>query len=159
MKPPGMPSENNDSVEEFLDVIRALDGSRRQVILKWVRKWTDEFYERLDEALPSWRDMMDWPDRDLQEVIRTVPRRQLAWALLGQTEEVLKRVGENMSGRGRKMLKEELDAIRGWRERKQEAGQVTPEELDEYGEQAKLDLRLAAERHRPNDRNEPGHPD
>ncbi len=134
-----------EELNQLVGLLLSLSANQRDFLLDILQVRAEDFFQQLHSSLVSVDDFYDWPPRLLQQLIRDLSFQDIAWAFLGDKSDLFKLFGENISGRGRMILMEEIQAVKQQRRRKLESNKVTPEELEQLQERKRLLLKLKAQ--------------
>ncbi len=133
-----------EDLNRLIELLLALPANRRDFLLDMLQLYAGDFFQQLNYSLISVDDFFDWDPRLLQQLIRDLSFQDIAWAFLDDKPELFKLFGENISGRGRVILMEEIQAVKDERRRKLESNKVSPEELEQLQERKRMFLKLKA---------------
>ncbi|MFP4687986.1 MAG: FliG C-terminal domain-containing protein [bacterium] len=111
------------------DFLLNLEPQRRDFLLDIFEREAPEFLEKIETSLPSLQDFFDWDPRLIQQIIRSVSFKNLAWVIYDRDSSLIELIGENMSHRGRQILIEDIQAVKNERRRRLEEGKITPQDL------------------------------
>lgn len=126
-------------------IMLELSADERDFLLDLFRMRAQDFYQKLNDSLPAVDDFFDWDHRLLQQLIRDLSFKEIAWAFLGDKPEIFELFGENISARGRRILKEEIQRVKKERKRRLENNRVTPEQIERFKRRKRLLLKLRAQ--------------
>ncbi|MGM0380439.1 MAG: FliG C-terminal domain-containing protein [bacterium] len=135
-----------EEVTRLVELLLEEPAEKRDFLLDIFRRQASDFYRRLEGALPAIDDFFDWDPRLLQQLIRDLSFRDMAWAFLGDDSDIIKLIGENISRRGRMILMEEIQAVKEERRRKLESNKVKPEQLEQLKQRKIMLVKLKAQR-------------
>ena len=137
-----LPQEKLNKLVEFL---LDLADTHRDFLLEMFESEAPDFYNKLEKSLPALRDFHDWDPRLLQQLIRVIPFKTLAWAIYERDPALVQVFAENISHRGRTFLMEELQTVKAQRRRQLENGSLTPQRLKKISRKEKIYLLLQAQ--------------
>lgn len=100
-----------DGTSALAEILKHMDISTEQSILEQLDDYDKELTHDIKEKLFSIEDVLSLRSRELQKVLRDFEDNELALVLKGKDEAIREKLLENVSGRRRKLIEEELDAL------------------------------------------------
>lgn len=117
--------ENIDYVvgglSRLLNVLEEADPNTRQNILEHLKNQKPLIYEMVKKAVLTFDEVVNFPDREMQTIVREVKVEDLAKALHNAAPEVVEKFMTNMSKGAAALLKESMEYI----------SDLTPEAVEE----------------------------
>jgi len=98
-------------VEAVAEVLNRMDRGAGAALLDEIEKTEPEMVERIRELMFVFDDLVQLSDRDLQLVVKDVPRNLLVLAMKTVSPELKEKIFANISKRAAGMLQEDLDAL------------------------------------------------
>ncbi|MBK7972606.1 MAG: flagellar motor switch protein FliG [Deltaproteobacteria bacterium] len=98
-------------VESVAEVLNRMDRTAGTTLLDNIEKREPEMVERIRELMFVFDDLVQLSDRDLQLIVKDVPRNLLVLAMKTVSPELKDKIFANISKRAAGMLQEDLDAL------------------------------------------------
>ena len=92
-------------------ILNQLESGVESALLNEIRAGDEKLATQLEELIFTFEDLIGIEDRDMQELLRTVPGDALIPALKAADEEVRAKFFKNMSQRAGEMLKDDLESL------------------------------------------------
>ena len=108
-------------MERLTQLLDEADTMTRANILEYLKNEKPEVYQRVRKFILSFEDVVGFPDRDMQVVVRELKTEAMARALQGAAPEVLNKFLANMSTGAASLLKESIEYAQG----------LTPPQIEE----------------------------
>lgn len=105
---PAEPRERIDRVDRLAKVLRAVPKAQRRAMLEAIRVQDHQTADAIQSRLYQFEDVVQLPDRAVQQLLVEVNTTQLALALSGAPQPVADKLLGNLSKRARSALQEEL---------------------------------------------------
>lgn len=122
--------ENVDFVvggmERLTSMLDEADATTRNNILTYLKNEKPMVYEAVRRAILTFEDVVNFPDREMQVVVRELKTEAMARALQGASPEITNKFFSNMSAGAASLLKESMEYAQG----------LTPAQIEE--ERAKI---------------------
>lgn len=96
-------------VKAVVEILNRVDRGTEKTILEALEIQDPELAEEIKKLMFVFEDLVTLDDRSVQRVLREVDSRDLALALKGASEEVTRKIFNNMSKRASEMLKEDIE--------------------------------------------------
>ena len=93
------------------NILNQLESSVENRLLTEIRTSDEKLATELEELIFTFEDLIGIEDRDMQELLRTVPGEALIPALKAADEDVRAKFFKNMSQRAGEMLKDDLESL------------------------------------------------
>ena len=103
--------ETNRGADSLADLLNTADRATEKVILEHLASADPELAEQVRALMFVFEDIVEMSDKDLQEVLRTVDTKQLAYALKGVRDDVSDKVSSNLSERASGSLSDEIEYL------------------------------------------------
>lgn len=113
-------------MERLTAMLDEADGLTRNNILNYLKNEKPSIYERVRKFLLVFEDVVNFPDREMQIVVRELKTENMARALQNAPPEIVNKFFSNMSTGAASLLKESMEYTKG----------LTPAQIDE--ERAKI---------------------
>lgn len=113
-------------MERLTQLLDEADTQTRSNILDYLKNEKPEVYARVRKFILTFEDVVSFPDRDMQMVVRELKTEAMAKALQGAPPDVVNKFLSNMSGGAAALLKESIEYAAG----------LTPAQVEE--ERAKI---------------------
>ncbi len=98
-------------VEAVAEVLNRMDRTMGTTLLEDIEKREPEMVEKIRELMFVFDDLVQLSDRDLQLIVKDVPRNLLVLAMKTVSPELKEKIFANISKRAAGMLQEDLDAL------------------------------------------------
>ncbi|MBI4055454.1 MAG: tetratricopeptide repeat protein, partial [Elusimicrobia bacterium] len=108
-------------VEHLSKMLEDADAGSRENILEYLKNEKPSLYEKLRQAMILFEDIPNFPDKEMQVVVRELKTETMAKALQGSAPEILNKFLSNMSSGAASLLKEEMEYEK----------ELSPEQLEE----------------------------
>ena len=108
-------------MERLTQLLDEADTLTRSTILEYLKNEKPEVYQRVRKFILTFDDVVGFPDRDLQTVVRELKTESMAKALQGASPEVVNKFLSNMSAGAASLLKESIEYAAG----------LTPAQIEE----------------------------
>ncbi len=116
-------------IERLVGMLDEADSATRNNILNYLKNDKPAVYERVRKYILIFEDVVNFPDREMQTVVRELKTESMARALQNAPPDIVNKFFSNMSAGAGALLREAMEYTRG----------LTPAQIDE--ERAKvLDL-------------------
>ncbi len=92
----------------LVKLLKSVDRSTERAILETLERLDPKLADEIKKQMFVFENILQLDDRSIQRVLREVDLKDLALALKGATEEVKRRVLNNMSERAAAMLEEDM---------------------------------------------------
>ncbi len=109
-------------MERLTQLLDEADTMTRANILEYLKNEKPEVYQRVRKFIMSFEDVVGFPDRDMQVIVRELKTESMAKALQGAAPDILNKFLSNMSSGAASLLKESIEYASGL-----SAGQVEDE--------------------------------
>ena len=119
-------------IERLTRMLEEADNQTRLNILEYLKNQKPVVYEHVRRAVLLFDDIAEFPDRDMQAVVRALKAEDMAKALQGAPPEVVNKFFNNMSANAASLLKEQMEYTRD----------MTPAQIEE--ERAKIMAQIKA---------------
>jgi flagellar motor switch protein FliG len=107
----GTVSRKFNGIEKLADILNEVDGSTEELILSYIEKEDSELAESIRQKMFVFEDLMQTEDRSFREILQNVDNQVVAKALKTASEEMKKKVFNNLSERASEMLKEDMEVM------------------------------------------------
>ena len=104
-----MSSKKKNNFEQLVGVIKDLDATQTQQLLKDLTDKNPSLAQAILEAMFKFDDLIYITDRSMQTFIKEIDRKTLIKALKQSNEDVLQKILHNLSKRAGETLLEELE--------------------------------------------------
>ncbi len=108
-------------MERLTQLLDEADTMTRANILEYLKNEKPEVYQRVRKFILSFEDVVGFPDRDMQVVVRELKTESMAKALQGAAPDILNKFLSNMSTGAASLLKESIEYAQG----------LTPAQIEE----------------------------
>ncbi|MDE2489829.1 MAG: hypothetical protein KGM24_03225, partial [Elusimicrobia bacterium] len=108
-------------MERLTQLLDEADTQTRSNILDYLKNEKPEVYRRVRGFILTFEDVVSFPDRDMQTIVRELKTESMAKALQGAAPEVLNKFLGNMSTGAASLLKEQIEYSQG----------LTPAQIEE----------------------------
>lgn len=108
-------------MERLTQLLDEADTMTRANILEYLKNEKPEVYQRVRKFILSFEDVVGFPDRDMQVIVRELKTESMAKALQGAAPDVLNKFLSNMSTGAASLLKESIEYAAG----------LTPAQIEE----------------------------
>lgn len=113
-------------MERLTQLLDEADTQTRANILEYLKNEKPEVYQRVRKFILTFDDVVTFPDRDMQTIVRELKTEAMAKALQGASPEIVNKFLGNMSAGAASLLKESIEYASG----------LTPGQIEE--ERAKI---------------------
>lgn len=113
-------------MERLTQLLDEADSQTRSNILDYLKNEKPEVYQRVRKFILTFEDVVSFPDRDMQTIVRELKTESMAKALQGAAPDVVNKFLGNMSAGAAALLKESIEYAAG----------LTPAQVEE--ERAKI---------------------
>ncbi len=96
-------------VKSLVEVLNRVDRATEKTIIETLEVQDPELAEEVKKLMFVFEDIVQLDDRAVQLVLREVDSHDLALALKGAGEQVMKKIENNISKRAAQMLKEDIE--------------------------------------------------
>jgi len=93
----------------LIQMIEDSDEATRQNLLEYLKNEKPDVYEKVRKAVLLFEDCPNFPDRDVQTIIRSLKTEGMARALVGAHPDIVNKFLSNMSTGAAALLKEEME--------------------------------------------------
>lgn len=100
-------------MERFVHMLEETDPATRNNILEYLKNEKPVLYQRVRNFILVFDDLVDFPDKDMQVIVRELKTEQMARALQGAPPEVVTKFIKNMSAGAASLLKESMEYTKG----------------------------------------------
>lgn len=100
-------------MERLTRMLDEADSQTRANILEYFKNEKPEAYQRVRMFILIFEDMVEFPDRDMQTIVRELKTETMAKALQGASPEVVNKFLSNMSAGAASLLKESIEYAQG----------------------------------------------
>jgi len=107
------------------EILNQLDDASGQMILNEIEENNPELAEQIKQKMFVFDDLILVDNQGLQKVLRKVESKEVAVALKAASDEVKRKIFENMSERASEMLREEMEMLGAVRMKDVEDAQQT----------------------------------
>jgi flagellar motor switch protein FliG len=111
--------------EAVVNVLHQVDRSTEDAIFEAIAEEDPELAERIRNMMFVFEDLVKLDDRAIREMLKEVEVKELALALKGASEEIKKKIFDNMSKRAREGIVEDMEYMGPVRLADVEAAQAT----------------------------------
>jgi tetratricopeptide (TPR) repeat protein len=108
-------------MERLTQLLDEADTMTRANILEYLKNEKPEVYQRVRKFILSFEDVVSFPDRDMQVIVRELKTEAMAKALQGAAPDILNKFLTNMSTGAASLLKESIEYAQG----------LTPAQIEE----------------------------
>lgn len=112
-------SSDESGVQPLVEILNKSERTTEKEILEGLSISDPELAEEVRRRLFLFEDIVRLTDRDVQTVLKSIDTKVLATALYKQRPEVFDKIAQNMSEKGRDVLREEVEVLAGRIQRKQ----------------------------------------
>ncbi len=113
-------------MERLTQLLDEADTQTRSNILEYLKNEKPDVYQRVRKFILTFEDVVAFPDRDMQSIVRELKTESMAKALQGAAPDVVNKFLGNMSAGAAALLKESIEYAAG----------LTPAQVEE--ERAKI---------------------
>ncbi|MDX6770074.1 MAG: FliG C-terminal domain-containing protein [Elusimicrobiota bacterium] len=113
-------------MERLTQLLDEADTQTRSNILEYLKNEKPDVYQRVRKFILTFEDVVTFPDRDMQSIVRELKTESMAKALQGAPPDVVNKFLGNMSAGAAALLKESIEYAAG----------LTPAQVEE--ERAKI---------------------
>lgn len=96
-------------VNSLVEILNRVDRATEKTIIETLEVQDPELAEEVKKRMFVFEDIVQLDDRAVQLVLREVDSHDLALALKGASEEVMKKIENNISKRAAQMLREDIE--------------------------------------------------
>ncbi len=100
-------------MERLTQMLDEADGQTRAHILEYFKNEKPEVYQRVRKFILTFDDVVTFPDRDMQTIVRELKTEGMAKALQGAAPEIVNKFMSNMSVGASSLLKESIEYAQG----------------------------------------------
>lgn len=100
-------------MERLVQLLEESDTHTRQNILEYLKNDKPATYERVRKWVLTFEDVVNFPDRDMQTIVRELKTESMAKALQGAPPDVVQKFLSNMSAGAASLLKESMEYTKG----------------------------------------------
>lgn len=108
-------------MERLTRMLDEADSQTRANILEYFKNEKPEVYQRVRKFILTFEDIVGFPDRDVQTIVRELKTEGMAKALQGASPEIVNKFLSNMSAGAASLLKESIEYAQG----------LTPAQIEE----------------------------
>lgn len=108
-------------IEQLMRILEEADAQTRKNVLEYLKNQKPDIYDKIKAVMLSFDDLINFTDKDIQTVIRSVSQEDLAKALKNASPDIADKFFRNMSVGARDSIKEVMEYM----------GEVTPQQTDE----------------------------
>ncbi len=108
-------------VERLTQMLDEADTLTRMNILEYLKNEKPDVYARVRKFILTFEDLVTFPDRDMQTIVRELKTESMAKALQGSAPDVVNKFLANMSAGAASLLKESMEYATG----------LTPTQIEE----------------------------
>lgn len=108
-------------IERLTKMLEDSDPSTRKNIIEYLKTQKPEIYEKVKRAVLMFEDIVNFPDRDMQTIIRGLSNEDIAKAVSKADPQIVNKFFTNMSQGAVNAIKEIMEY----------SGEVTPGQMDE----------------------------
>ncbi|MGC9070900.1 MAG: FliG C-terminal domain-containing protein [Elusimicrobiales bacterium] len=108
-------------VEQLMRILEEADAQTRKNVLEYLKNQKPDIYDKIKAVMLSFEDLINFTDKDIQIVIRSVSQEDLAKALKNASVDIVEKFFKNMSQGAQASIKEVMEYM----------GEVTPQQSDE----------------------------
>ncbi|MBI3038472.1 hypothetical protein HYY75_05390 [bacterium] len=102
------PWKGRKGIDILVDILWHVEPSNQYRLLKNLQVSAPQIAAELQKRLFTFDHLSEGDNRGVQRLLKRIPMRDLAMALKGASEEILKRFAGNMSQRSLQELREEI---------------------------------------------------
>jgi len=100
-------------MERLTQLLDEADTLTRANILQYLKNEKPEVYQRVRKFILTFEDVVTFPDRDMQTIVRELKTEAMAKSLQGAAPEVVNKFLSNMSTGAASLLKESIEYAQG----------------------------------------------
>lgn len=100
-------------MERLTRMLDEADSQTRANILEYFKNEKPEVYQRVRKFILTFDDVVDFPDRDMQTIVRELKTENMAKALQGASPQIIDKFLKNMSAGASSLLKESIEYAQG----------------------------------------------
>ena len=100
-------------MERLTQMLDEADSQTRANILEYFKNEKPEVYQRVRKFILTFEDVVTFPDRDMQTIVRELKTEGMAKALQGASPEIVNKFLSNMSVGAASLLKESIEYAQG----------------------------------------------
>ena len=100
-------------MERLTRMLDEADSQTRSNILEYFKNEKPEVYQRVRKFILTFDDVVTFPDRDMQTIVRELKTEGMAKALQGASPEIVNKFLSNMSAGAASLLKESIEYAQG----------------------------------------------
>lgn len=108
-------------MERLTQMLDEADTATRANILEYLKNEKPDVYQRVRKFIMTFDDVVGFPDRDMQTIVRELKTESMAKALQGAPPDVVNKFLSNMSAGAASLLKESIEYATG----------LTPAQIEE----------------------------
>ena len=108
-------------IEQLMRILEEADAQTRKNVLEYLKNQKPDIYDKIKAVMLSFEDLVNFTDKDIQTVIRSVSQEDLAKALKNASPDIADKFFRNMSAGARESIKEVMEYM----------GDVTQQQSDE----------------------------
>lgn len=108
-------------MERLTQMLDEADTVTRANILEYLKNEKPDVYQRVRKFIMTFDDVVGFPDRDMQTIVRELKTESMAKALQGAAPEIVNKFLSNMSAGAASLLKESIEYATG----------MTPAQIEE----------------------------
>ncbi|MDP3543796.1 MAG: FliG C-terminal domain-containing protein [Elusimicrobiota bacterium] len=108
-------------MERLTQMLDEADTATRANILEYLKNEKPDVYQRVRKFIMTFDDVVGFPDRDMQTIVRELKTEAMAKALQGAPPDVVNKFLSNMSAGAASLLKESIEYATG----------LTPSQIEE----------------------------
>ena len=100
-------------MERLVQLLDEADTQTRSNILEYLKNEKPEVFQRVRKFILTFDDVVNFPDRDMQTIVRELKTESMAKALQGAPPDIVNKFLENMSAGAASLLKESIEYASG----------------------------------------------
>lgn len=108
-------------IEQLMRILEEADAQTRKNVLEYLKNQRPDIYDKIKAVMLSFEDLINFTDKDIQTVIRSVSQEDIAKALKNASPEITEKFFKNMSAGARESIREVMEYM----------GEVTQQQTDE----------------------------
>lgn len=108
-------------IEQLMRILEEADAQTRKNVLEYLKNQRPDIYDKIKSVMLSFEDLINFTDKDIQTVIRSVSQEDIAKALKNASPDIVEKFFKNMSAGARESIREVMEYM----------GEITQQQSDE----------------------------
>ena len=103
--------DSSNGFDSLLDILNKVDGKTEKNIMNFLENENSILADKVKSSMFAFEDIVNLDSISIQRILKEVNLRDIAIALKGSDDEILKVIFKNQSNRAAEALKEEIDLL------------------------------------------------